>query len=212
MSAAIGDSHPAQPLLPLSTAGGGGGGCCVSLHNSTPGAPPHTSHLSFSSLTRTTLHRLRPPVTTLPQTPERPIYLRQRGLYILVSRFVGFFTAAVWCVCACSAGTVGSFSNKPLSPKHNKAREAVKCPHTHRVSSVLFFSISLTLFAFKRGVVNRTSHTHKRHVTTLTTTLTPHTVTLISHSQQRSHSQHSHLTRTRTHTHTYPTLRMHGKV
>jgi hypothetical protein len=29
---------------------------------------------------------------------------------------VGFFTAAVW-RCACSAGTVGSFSNKPLSQK-----------------------------------------------------------------------------------------------
>ena len=28
-----------------------------------------------------------------------------------------FFTAAVWCVPALSAGAVGSFSNKPLSPK-----------------------------------------------------------------------------------------------
>ena len=46
--------------------------------------------------------------------PEPTLSPFARG-YLSLCRF---FTAAVTCVvCACSAGTVGSFSNKPLLPK-----------------------------------------------------------------------------------------------
>ena len=39
---------------------------------------------------------------------------------------VGFFHCRS-VVCACSAGTVGSFSNKPLSPKGTPTRTTTRC-------------------------------------------------------------------------------------
>ena len=50
----------------------------------------------------------------LPKPTLSPFALARPGTFLRV----GFFHCRS-VVCACSAGTVGSFSNKPLSPKEN---------------------------------------------------------------------------------------------